>query len=105
MSSAPAGLRYSSHALGASSGIGRDIQPKPQIMGFLLHELIPLELQSRHPGEWRPEKAKNDKDLVYIPDPTLSVELKTSSHPSQIFGTGVTLRNRTAKARARTDTI
>lgn len=27
-----------------------------------------------------------DKDLVYIPDPSLSVELKTSSHASQIFG-------------------
>ena len=72
--------------LGGKFRIGRDIQPKPQIMGFLLHELIPLELQSRHPGEWRPEKAKNDKDLVYIPDPALSVELKTSSHSSQIFG-------------------
>ena len=72
--------------LGGKFRIGHDIQPKPQIMGFLLHELIPLELQSRHPGEWRPEKAKDDKDLVYIPDPALSVELKTSSHASQIFG-------------------
>lgn len=72
--------------LGGKFRIGHDIQPKPQIMGFLLHELIPLELQSRHPGEWRPEKAKIDKDLVYIPDTSLSVELKTSSHPAQIFG-------------------
>lgn len=72
--------------LGGKFRIGHDIQPKPQIMGFLLHELIPLELQSRHPGEWRPEKAKLDKDLVYIPDAALSVELKTSSHPAQIFG-------------------
>ena len=72
--------------LGGKFKIGRDIQPKPQIMGFLLHELIPLELQSRHPGEWRPEKAKDDKDLVYVPNPALSVELKTSSHASKIFG-------------------
>ncbi|MEH3102643.1 MAG: ScaI family restriction endonuclease [Sphingomonas phyllosphaerae] len=72
--------------LGGKFRIGHDIEPKPQIMGFLLHELIPLELQSRHAGEWRPEKAKDDKDLVYVPDPSLSVELKTSSHPSQIFG-------------------
>lgn len=72
--------------LGGKFRIGHDIQPKPQIMGFLLHELIPLELQSRHPGEWRPEELKSDKDLVYIPDPALSVELKTSSHATQIFG-------------------
>lgn len=72
--------------LGGKFRIGHDIQPKPQIMGFLLHELIPLELQSRHPGEWRPEELKSDKDLVYIPDPALSVELKTSSHAAQIFG-------------------
>jgi len=72
--------------LGGKFRIGHDIQPKPQIMGFLLHELIPLELQSRHPGQWRPEKAKIDKDLVYIPDTSLSVELKTSSHAAQIFG-------------------
>lgn len=72
--------------LGGKFRIGHDIQPKPQIMGFLLHELIPLELQSRHPDEWRPEKLKSDKDLVYVPDPALSVELKTSSHAAQIFG-------------------
>lgn len=72
--------------LGGKFRIGHDIQPKPQIMGFLLHELIPLELQSRHPDEWRPEKVKIDKDLVYIPDTGLSVELKTSSHATQIFG-------------------
>ena len=29
--------------------IGRDIYPQPQIMAFLLHELIPLELASRQP--------------------------------------------------------
>lgn len=72
--------------LGGKFRIGHEIYPKPQIMGFLLHELIPLELQSRHPELWRPELAKNDKDLVYIPDQDFSVELKTSSHPSQIFG-------------------
>ena len=27
-----------------------------------------------------------EKDLVYIPDPTLSVEIKASSHRTQIFG-------------------
>lgn len=72
--------------LGGKFSIGTDITPKPQIMGFLLHELIPLELESRFPKEWRADKDKGDKDLVYIPDMTKSIELKTSSHASQIFG-------------------
>ncbi len=66
--------------------IGTHIFPKPQIMGFLLHELIPLELADRHPKVWRIDKSGRDKDLVHIPDERLSVEIKTSSHPNQIFG-------------------
>jgi hypothetical protein len=66
--------------------IGRHIFPKPQIMAFFLHELIPLEFATRYPTRWRPERSAGDKDLVYIPDQTLSVEIKTSSHPTQIFG-------------------
>ena len=66
--------------------IGQHIFPKPQVMGFFLHELIPLELQARHPDVWQIDKTSRDKDLVHIPDPGLSVEIKTSSHASQVFG-------------------
>ena len=66
--------------------IGVDIFPKPQVMGFLLHELIPLELQSRNPNKWRSDKNVNEKDLVYIPDDKFSIEIKASSNPSRIFG-------------------
>jgi len=66
--------------------IGKDIFPKPQIMGFFLHELIPLELGSRHPKSWRGEQSSGDKDIVYIPDDKFSIEVKTSSNPSHIFG-------------------
>lgn len=66
--------------------IGREIFPKPQILGFLLHELIPLELAARYPTSWRGDQGGSDKDLVYVPDDQFSVEVKTSSHPSQIFG-------------------
>jgi hypothetical protein len=66
--------------------IGRHIFPKPQIMGFFLHELIPLEFAARYPTEWRGEKTAGDKDMVYIPDNRFSIEIKTSSHPAQIFG-------------------
>lgn len=66
--------------------IGKDIFPKPQIVAFLLHELIPLELHSRYPGVWRQEKIARDKDIVCIKDDFFSIEIKTSSHASQIFG-------------------
>jgi len=62
------------------------IFPKPQIMGFFLHELIPLELATRHPGEWRGDITADEKDLVYLPRPEFSTEVKTSSHRTQIFG-------------------
>jgi hypothetical protein len=66
--------------------IGKDIFPKPQIMGALLHELIPLEVAARYPATWRGEKAADDKDIVYVPNDYFSIELKTSSHRDQIFG-------------------
>lgn len=66
--------------------IGKDIFPKPQIMGFLLHELIPLELAARFPKDWRGDASSADKDIVYVPDSKYSIEVKTSSHPTQIFG-------------------
>jgi hypothetical protein len=66
--------------------IGSDIFPKPQIMGFFMHELVPLELSKQHPGLWREDRAADEKDLVYIPDIKYSAEIKTSSHPTRIFG-------------------
>lgn len=66
--------------------IGAHIFPKPQIMGFFLHELIPLEFAARYPDLWRGEKTSGDKDMVYIPDDRFSIEIKTSSHRSSIFG-------------------
>ena len=46
--------------------IGQHIFPKPQIMGFLLHELIPLELANRYPKLWRTEVSSKDKDIVIL---------------------------------------
>lgn len=66
--------------------IGEHIFPKPQVIGALLHELIPAEFVMLDPASWRAEETKGDKDIVYIPDDKYSIELKTSSHPSQIFG-------------------
>jgi hypothetical protein len=77
--------------------IGQDIFPKPQSMGFFLHELIPLELAVRHPKSWRGERSSSEKDIVYIPDDKYSIEVKTSSNPSHIFG------NRSYAQKATTD--
>lgn len=66
--------------------IGKDIFPKPQIMGFFLHELIPLELESKYPGVWKADQTVTDKDIVYLPDNSFSLELKTSSNPRHIYG-------------------
>ena len=66
--------------------IGVDIFPSGQVMGSFLHELIPREFSDAHPTLWRPEADTADKDLVFIPDNKFSIELKTSSHPSEIRG-------------------
>lgn len=66
--------------------IGAQIFPNPQIMGFLLHELIPLELETNRPQEWRGEKTEDDKDIECIADDRYSIELKTSSSRKRIYG-------------------
>jgi hypothetical protein len=65
--------------------LGIDVKPQPQIMGFLLHELIPLELSQRYPSTWRRQNHKTEKDIVYTQDPRFSIEIKTSSSPKYIF--------------------
>lgn len=72
--------------LGHKYTIGLDIKLKPQIMGFFLHELISLEIADRYPGSWRPEKIAKDKDVVCLTDELYSIEIKTSSNKSHIFG-------------------
>lgn len=66
--------------------IGEDLFPRPQMMGFFLHELIPLEFQHRYPDLWRRERKLDEKDLVYLPNNHFSVEIKTSSSARSIYG-------------------
>lgn len=66
--------------------IGTHIFPQPQIMAFLLHELVPLELASRYAGDWTIQRDAGDKDVVYLKDDRFSIEIKASSHKSKIFG-------------------
>lgn len=66
--------------------IGIDLFPSPQILGFLLHELIPLELARRYPKIWRRDQNSTEKDLVYILDNNFSIEIKTSSSIRNTYG-------------------
>lgn len=66
--------------------IGKDIFPEPQIMGFILHNLIALFLSKRHKGEYKLGAPHVEKDVHCIAHPDLSFEIKTSSNPTKIFG-------------------
>jgi hypothetical protein len=77
---------FASHIGTKPFRIGTDILPSPQIMAFLLHELIPLELSDRYPGIWRADERADEKDLVYISDDLYSAEIKASSSARSIFG-------------------
>jgi len=66
--------------------IGKDLFPRPQIMAYFLHELIPLEFADRYPGVWRREITAGEKDLVYVRNPKYSIEIKASSSARSIFG-------------------
>lgn len=66
--------------------IGKEIFPQPQIMGFLLHELIPLNLASRHPDKWRRGLAATESDAKCLFNDACSFEIKTSSSTNGIFG-------------------
>jgi len=66
--------------------IGKDISPTPQIMSFLLHELIAHYVNLRYPQQFKVGIEKHEKDIHCIQNPQLSIEIKGSSHPNQIFG-------------------
>jgi hypothetical protein len=65
--------------------IGKEIFPSPQIMSFFLHELVAHYLSLNHPGIYKVGTEKSEKDIHCIKDNSLSVEIKASSHRSQIF--------------------
>ena len=43
--------------------IGKEIEPVPQIMSFLLHELVAHYLSLKHPGVYIVGKEKTEKDI------------------------------------------
>jgi ScaI restriction endonuclease len=81
--------------------IGKDVFPTPQIMATLMHELIAAEFQSRYPDRWRRDTSGQDKDLVFIPDPSFSTEIKCSSSASSIYANRSYAQQHTENKKAR----
>lgn len=72
--------------IGGKLQIGVDVFPEPQTMGLFLHELIPVTLAEKHPEKFSKGKVKSEKDVVYSPDEDLSIEIKTSSDRTNLYG-------------------
>ena len=72
--------------IGGELQIGVDVFPEPQVMGEFLHELIPVTLAKKHPEHFRKGKVKSEKDVVYNPNDELSIEIKTSSDGTNLYG-------------------
>ncbi len=68
-----------------SFSIGKEIFPSPQIISFFLHELIAQYLSLRYPDRYKVGELKNEKDVHDMLDPTMGIEIKGSSNPTQIF--------------------
>lgn len=66
--------------------IGENIFPKPQILGFFLETLINRKLCRLAPDVWVPDPTGYSKDLVNLKNPEFSLEIKTSSNKSRIYG-------------------
>lgn len=66
--------------------IGKEIHPQPQILGFLLHELVPLLIEKHNPDSWCRDRTGHEKDLVCLTNSDLSMEIKTSSSSKGIAG-------------------
>ena len=66
--------------------VGEDIFPQPQVMGNMLHELIPVILADKTGGRWKRGSFKGEKDVINLFDSKYSFEIKTSSSYNNIYG-------------------
>jgi hypothetical protein len=64
-----------------------DLRVPATIVGYFFEVLLARELERRHPKLWRGNQSKDEKDLVYIPNAALSVEIKTSGQAGfKVYG-------------------
>jgi hypothetical protein len=56
------------------------------VVGYFFEVLLARELHSRN-AHWRGSQSKDEKDLVYLKDPSLSIEIKTSGQAGfKVYG-------------------
>jgi len=57
------------------------------VVGYFFEVLFARELERRERSTWRGTQSKEEKDLVYLPNPALSVEIKTSGQAGfKVYG-------------------
>ena len=85
--SAWATLWQSTVGVGSLSVKLSDLKVPATIVGYFFEVLLARELERRTPTLWRGNQSKEDKDLVYVPDPTFSIEIKTSGQAGfKVYG-------------------
>lgn len=68
-----------------SFSIGTNVFPKPQMMGFFLEILIGKKFEQKS-KDWLFDPTGYSKDLTNTKNEELSIEIKTSSNKSHIYG-------------------
>jgi hypothetical protein len=64
-----------------------DLRVPATIVGYFFEVLFAREMQRRAPALWRGNQSKDEKDLVYVPDPNFSVEIKASGQAGfKVYG-------------------
>jgi hypothetical protein len=63
-----------------------DLRVPATVVGYFFEVLLARELERRDPL-WRGSQSKDEKDLVYLRDPALSIEIKTSGQAGfKVYG-------------------
>ncbi len=64
-----------------------DLNVPASVVGYFFEVLLARELERREPALWHGTQSKEQKDLVYIPDPSFSIEIKTSGQAGfKVYG-------------------
>jgi hypothetical protein len=64
-----------------------DLSVPATVVGYFFEVLLARELERREPAQWHGTQSKEQKDLVYIPDPDFSIEIKTSGQAGfKVYG-------------------
>lgn len=64
-----------------------DLNVPATVVGYFFEVLFAKEMHHRYPAEWRGNVSGDEKDLVNLSDPAMSVEMKTSGQRGlRVFG-------------------